>query len=205
MVLAAVAVAASLVVGFVVWRVAMRSVVKARRQVEADRARIDALALDDRLTGLPNKRAFTARFEAELSRAAREYYSVAVVALELDHAAQILETGGAAARDDALVRLADCVQEELRAGDICGRVGESLFAVALVKADAHSAERVLDRMRSGLEDVRVGAGSERVSFSAGVAEFPRHGAEGSAVLRYAQTTLSAARAAGRIISASSSP
>ena len=189
MLVAAVAVAASLVAGFVVWRIAMRSVVKARRQVEAERKRVEALALEDPLTRLPNKRAFTARFEAELSRAAREYYSVAVVALELD--------GSRENADEALVQLASHVLDELRGGDLCARMEGAQITLALVRADAHAAERVLTRVRAALDAAQACPGAEPPTFSAGIAEFPRHGAEGEALLRCARATLSVARAAGR--------
>ena len=48
----------------------------------AERAQFEALAHEDPLTGLPNKRAFDDRLDAELRRAAREYYPVALVVLD---------------------------------------------------------------------------------------------------------------------------
>ena len=71
-----------------------------------ERAAFEALAHEDPLTGLPNKRAFDTRFETELRRAAREYYPVALVVLDLDHFKQINDTRGHDAGDRVLAEAA---------------------------------------------------------------------------------------------------
>ena len=162
-----------------------------------ERAAFEALAHEDPLTGLPNKRAFDTRFETELRRAAREYYPVALVVLDLDHFKQINDTWGHPVGDEALVRLAHHIEAELRAGDICGRVGGDEFVLALVRADAHSAERVLGRLDGALEDVAVGPAGERLAFSAGIAEFPRHATEREQLVRCADAALYWGKGHGR--------
>jgi diguanylate cyclase (GGDEF)-like protein len=178
MLIAAVAVVASVMAGFVVWRLSRRSLAEARREAQAERERLEGLALEDPLTRLPNRRALEDRLDGELSRAAREYYPVAVVELAVT---------GAGASGEALARLARHVQAELRAGDICGRTGDSRLTIALVRADAAAAERVLERLRSALG----GVGAERLTFGAGIAEFPRHGNDREAVMRCARSALGA--------------
>ncbi len=109
-----------------------------------------AMALEDPLTGLPNKRAFNDRLEAELGRAAREFYPVSVVAIDLDKFKQINDTWGHAVGDEALKKLARELQRQLRAGDLCGRLGGDEFMLALVRADAATAEHVLRRIYDAL-------------------------------------------------------
>src|SRR4051794_13545598 len=145
-----------------------------KRRLAAEREQFEALAHEDPLTGMPNKRAFHDRLDAELRRAAREYYPVAVVVMDLDRFKQINDTWGHAVGDEALVKLSHHITAELRAGDIAGRMGGDEFTIALVRADAHSAERVLKRLRDALANVKVGPAGERLNFSAGIAEFPRH-------------------------------
>jgi diguanylate cyclase (GGDEF)-like protein/putative nucleotidyltransferase with HDIG domain len=198
MVLAALAaLAASLIAGFAVWRIAMRRLVRIERTMAEDRAQFEALAHEDPLTGMPNKRAFDDRLDTELRRAAREYYPVAVVALDLDRFKQINDTWGHAVGDEALVKLARHIEAEMRAGDICGRIGGDEFVVALVRADAHSAERVLGRLRAAVEQVSVGPAGERLGFSAGIAEFPRHASARGQLLRCADAALYWGKANGR--------
>jgi diguanylate cyclase (GGDEF)-like protein len=193
----AAALGAASIAGFVVWRLGVRRMVRAEERMAADRAQFEALAHEDPLTGLPNKRAFDDRFETELRRAAREYYPVALVALDLDCFKQINDTWGHPVGDEALVKLAQHIEAELRAGDICGRVGGDEFLLALVRADAHSAERVLGRLRRALENVTIGPAGERLGFSAGIAEFPRHSASREQLLRCADSALYWGKANGR--------
>src|SRR5919202_2027520 len=168
-----------------------------KRRLAAERAQFEALAHEDPLTGLPNKRAFDTRLDTELRRAAREYYPVALVVLDLDRFKQLNDTWGHPVGDEALVRLAQYIEAELRAGDLCGLVGGDEFVLALVRADAHSAERVLGRLRRALEDVTVGPAGERLAFSAGIAEFPRHAIEREQLVRCADAALYWGKTYGR--------
>src|SRR3954447_18950735 len=162
-----------------------------------ERAQFEALPHEDALTGLPNKRAFHDRLDAEMGRAAREYYPVAVVVLDLDRFKQINDTWGHAVGDEALVKLSKAVQAELRAGDFAGRMGGDEFTLALVRADAHSAERVLNRLRDALGRMTVGPAGEHLGFSAGIAEFPRHARNRDDVLQCADIALYWGKADGR--------
>jgi diguanylate cyclase (GGDEF)-like protein/putative nucleotidyltransferase with HDIG domain len=197
MVVLAIALAASLTAGCLVWRLAVLRLARMERRMAQDRAQFEALAHEDPLTGVPNKRAFDDRLDAELSRAEREYYPVAVVVLDLDRFKQINDTWGHAVGDEALRVFARHVDAELRAGDMCGRLGGDEFALALVRADAHSAERVLGRLRDALEEVTVGPAGERLGFSAGIAEFPRHAGAREQLLRCADAALYWGKASGR--------
>jgi diguanylate cyclase (GGDEF)-like protein len=193
----AVAAAASLVAGLLVWRLALRPVERMKEELDAEREQFETLAHEDALTGLPNKRAFHDRLDAELGRAAREYYPVAVVVMDLDRFKQINDTWGHAVGDEALVKLSAAVQAELRAGDFAGRLGGDEFALALVRADAHSAERVLNRLRDSLTKVSVGPAGEHLGFSAGISEFPRHARNRDDLLQCADTALYWGKADGR--------
>jgi diguanylate cyclase (GGDEF)-like protein len=197
MLLAAIALGAALVAGCVAWRIGVVAMRRMESRMAAERAQFEALAHEDSLTGLPNKRAFDTRLDTELRRAAREYYPVAIVVLDLDRFKQINDTWGHAVGDEALVKLAHHIEAELRAGDICGRLGGDEFVLALVRADAHSAERVLGRLRQALEAVTVGPAGEHLAFSAGIAEFPRHAAGRETLLRCADTALYWGKANGR--------
>ena len=193
----AVALAASLIAGLIVWRVAARPVEQMKQRLDDERAQFEALAHEDPLTGLPNKRAFHDRLDDELGRAAREYYPVSVVVMDLDRFKQINDTWGHAVGDEALVKLSKQVQAELRAGDFAGRMGGDEFTIALVRADAHSAEKVLNRLREALTKVTVGPAGEHLGFSAGIAEFPRHARNRDDLIQCADSALYWGKADGR--------
>src|SRR3954453_2078440 len=117
------ALAAALIAGSAAWRLGVRRTRRIEARMAAERAAFEALAHEESLTGLPNKRAFDGRLDTELRRGAREYYPVALVVLALDRFKQINDTWGHPVGDEALVRLAQHIEAELRAGDICGRGG----------------------------------------------------------------------------------
>ncbi|GAC1323856.1 MAG: hypothetical protein NVSMB25_20760 [Thermoleophilaceae bacterium] len=193
----ALASAAALFAGLLVWRLVFVPFTRMKARLASERAQFEALAHEDPLTGLPNKRAFNDRLEAELRRAEREYYPVAIVVLDLDRFKQINDSWGHAVGDEALIALAAHIEAELRAGDICGRMGGDEFTIALVRADAQSADRVLARLRLALTSAKIGPAGESIHFSAGISEFPRHGSDRDTLVVAADSALYWGKANGR--------
>ena len=178
-------------------RFGLRRLAKLADAMTSGHQSLEAMALEDPLTGLPNKRAFNDRLEAELGRAAREYYPVSIVAMDLDRFKQINDTYGHGVGDEALKKLSRELQRQLRAGDLCGRLGGDEFMLALVRADTATAEKVLQRIKDSLAGVEVGPGRQKLKFSAGIAEFPRHSTEMETVINQADAALYWGKAHGR--------
>jgi HD-GYP domain-containing protein (c-di-GMP phosphodiesterase class II) len=76
-------------------------------------------------------------------------------------------------------------------------MGGDEFTIALVRADAHSAEKVLNRLREALTKVTVGPAGEHLGFSAGIAEFPRHARNRDDLIQCADSALYWGKADGR--------
>jgi len=148
----------------------------------------DALleALKDPLTGLLNHRAFQERLAEELRRAERGEYPVALVAIDLDDFKSI-NGAGHAVGDEALRAVAAALREELRAGDVCGRVGGDEFMLALIDADVGTADVIVERIRA-----RVDA-----AFSAGIVAYPRHGTGQDELLHLAHGAMYWAKSHGK--------
>jgi diguanylate cyclase (GGDEF)-like protein len=158
----------------------------------------DALleALKDPLTGLLNHRAFQERLAEELRRAARRGYPVSVVALDLDDFKAINGALGHAVGDEALRTVADALRDELRAGDVCGRVGGDEFMLALIDADVGTADVIVDRVRERVAAERLGTG-QRLGVSAGIVSYPRHGTVQDELLHLAQGAMYWAKSHGK--------
>jgi diguanylate cyclase (GGDEF)-like protein len=152
----------------------------------------DALleAAKDPLTGLLNHRAFQERLAEELKRAERGEYPVAVVSLDLDDFKTINSSLGHAGGDDALRAIAAALRDELRAGDVCGRVGGDEFGLALIDADVGVADLIVDRVRD-----RVAG--ESLGVSAGIVSFPRHGTSQDELLHLAAGAMYWAKSHGK--------
>ncbi|MFZ5581682.1 MAG: diguanylate cyclase [Pseudomonadota bacterium] len=120
------------------------------------------LATVDTLTGLNNRSRFLDQGEAEITRTRRLGRSVAVLMLDVDHFKRINDTHGHGAGDVALKIVAAIIARELRAIDICGRLGGEEFAVMLPETDGQGAMQAAERLRQAVaqEKVRVAEGVE---------------------------------------------
>lgn len=165
--------------------------------LEQTYGRLEQLALEDSLTGLANHRAFRDRLHAELERARREVYDVAIVAIDIDCFKQVNDTWGHAVGDEALRMIAQAIRAEVRPSDICGRIGGDEFVLALPRTDAHGAETLVARLDEAVSVLRCGPEATRLSISAGIAEFPRHASDRTEILRLADAALYRAKREGR--------
>jgi len=114
-------------------------------------------ALEDPLTKLRNRRAFTQSATGELKRAGRDNTPVAVVLMDLDKFKLVNDTYGHDVGDTVLKHFSKMLRKHLRSGDIIGRIGGEEFAVVLTRStDGEKAFKILDRMRSIVADTPCG-------------------------------------------------
>jgi diguanylate cyclase (GGDEF)-like protein len=162
------------------------------RMVRQELAR---LALHDPLTGLPNRRAWTARAAKSLLDAAGSTTPVSVAVLDIDHFKRVNDTLGHGAGDRVLVELARALRERCPDGGLLARLGGEEFALL-----APGVPR--DRLRETTEQVRMAAGSVLaeglgpISMSAGAVTWAG-GEDTEALLARADRALYRAKAAGR--------
>jgi diguanylate cyclase (GGDEF)-like protein len=102
----------------------------------------------DVLTGLNNRRAFTAAARALMQLAAREKSQVAMLVIDLDHFKDINDGHGHSVGDAMLAHVADLMRAALRRSDICGRLGGDEFAVLLPNATPDAAHAVAEKIRA---------------------------------------------------------
>jgi diguanylate cyclase (GGDEF)-like protein len=148
----------------------------------ADQARRDPL------TGLLNHQAFSDVLATELDRAQRYDHGLTLIFLDLDGFKQINDTLGHVEGDRVLHRVGDVALAMLRGSDVAGRMGGDEFAVLLLEADRHAADRFLRRFREGLgELIARGELPPEFEFSAGCAHFPSDAPDAEALLRLADS------------------
>jgi diguanylate cyclase (GGDEF)-like protein len=148
----------------------------------ADQARRDAL------TGLLNHQAFSDVLAAELERAERYGHGVTLVFVDLDGFKEINDALGHVEGDRVLHRVGDAAQAVLRGSDVAGRMGGDEFAVLLLEADKHAADRFLRRFRATLSELEARRElPEGFSFSAGAAHYPSEAADADTLVRLADS------------------
>lgn len=108
-----------------------------RAEIEALRQRAEAaeaLADYDVLTPVLNRRGFTAAMTRIMAYSTRHKVPAVLLYLDLDGFKRINDSLGHAAGDAALVRVAELLQDNVRATDAVGRLGGDEFGVLLLNA-----------------------------------------------------------------------
>lgn len=136
-------------------------------------ARIRELATRDELTGLNNRRQMLELMEHQITRSERTGESFSVCLIDLDLFKRVNDTWGHAAGDEVLRRFAAVAIDVLRDSDRIARWGGEEFLVLLPATPACQAVVSLQRLREAQKASApiAGAPGERITFSAGLAEF----------------------------------
>jgi len=170
-------------------------ITEAKQQEE----RIQHLAYHDVLTGLPNRTLVFDRLAHGLAHAQRAKSLLAVMFLDLDRFKTINDTLGHWAGDQLLRQVAARLQQVLRAEDTVARLGGDEFLVVLedlpeISQVAHVADKIL---RAHEQPFDLNGQELHVTVSLGIAIYPRDAADAQTLLKYADTALYKAKAAGR--------
>ena len=131
-----------------------------RKNAEAQRnallEQLEHLALTDALTGLPNRRAFDLEAERLMAHARREKWPATMGMVDVDWFKRINDQHGHPAGDALLKVVAQKIQQVIRSGDLCGRIGGDEFGLLLPHATLQQAAIVAERIRSVIaEPVRT--------------------------------------------------
>lgn len=155
----------------------------------------------DGLTGLANRRRFSAMLDTWLSEVSEEGSKMALLILDLDHFKTINDRYGHAAGDVCLRTFAEQLQQAFPAQtELVARLGGEEFGVLLRDASLDEAIRRAEAFRRRFAEhaLPLGDGIFHSSVSIGVAEFdPRRDARGDTLYHSADAALYRAKAAGR--------
>ncbi|WP_256752893.1 bifunctional diguanylate cyclase/phosphodiesterase [Mesorhizobium sp. Mes31] len=167
-----------------------------RRRAAEEEAR--ALAFEDTLTGLPNRRQFDAALRAALAAPPGADAVHAVFMLDLNGFKRINDLHGHPVGDEALVQTAIRLRKAIRDGDMVARLGGDEFAVlARHLAGAEAAATLALRMIEALKDpVHTDSGEHSIGAGIGIALTPDDGVEAETLLRKADVALYRAKAVG---------
>jgi len=154
--------------GSVIHWIAIERDITARKAQEQETAR---LAMEDHLTGLPNRRAAEARLQVEFSRARREGSVFAIALMDVDRFKLVNDQHGHQAGDLALIHLAKLLARNMRGGDWIARWGGEEFLACLHALDARGAMIAGERARKLVrgEPVKLPQGDLSLTISAGIA------------------------------------
>lgn len=162
----------------------------------AQRGAVGDGALNDALTGLPNRRALAAQFEDWCGRAHAGQLRFGLVVVDVDGFRRIVERHSYAAGDAVLRELASIVRGSVRGNDFAARLGGDTFVLLLADSEGGVARTVVERLLAAVRAVQwQGVGEATVTVSAGLAESIDFGDSGE-LWRRAEDALLAAKTAG---------
>lgn len=147
----------------------------------ARRARaLTKLMVEDGLTGLLKHTKIKELLAQEVSRSKRENTPLSFVMIDIDHFKEVNDQYGHMAGDHVIKSLARLLRQRLRKSDHIGRYGGEEFALILPGSGATTSMKVVNKLRTSLEELRFLHGEQAfsVTFSAGIATSPPYeGAE----------------------------
>ena len=160
---------------------------------------LEALALNDPLTGLANRRLLSDRMSVTLAHARRNKSSMAVVYLDLDGFKQINDTLCHGAGDTLLKMVAERLLATVRAADTVARVGGDEFMIALwhVSGTDDAATVALKVIEAVSQPYGIEGHTVSITTSAGVSIYPVHGEDADTLIKSADLALYAAKHAGK--------
>ncbi|WP_230501885.1 GGDEF domain-containing protein [Janthinobacterium sp. FW305-128] len=156
-------------------------------------------AMRDHLTGLYNRRHFETCLNAILHEADADA-PVAIAIIDLDFFKRVNDTYGHNFGDEVLIQFARLVEGQLRGSDMVCRYGGEEFCLLLREADSLIAAHKIDDIAARYRQLLIQQAPHSLTgctFSAGIAEYPRHGAGRHELLMRADSALYAAKQAGR--------
>ncbi len=151
-----------------------------------------ALAREDALTGLLNRRGFIEAAERELARSRRTGEAVAFAFLDLDDFKTINDTEGHEAGDAVLRDMAAVCLTTMRSVDLTSRMGGDEFAFCLPGVTREGAQRAVDRLRENAT-----AQPHLPGFSLGLAYFEEPPLTLDAAMHEVDRAMYRAKAAGK--------
>jgi diguanylate cyclase (GGDEF)-like protein len=139
--------------------------------------RLQHLALNDTLTGLPNRMYFSDHLDHEIGRADDET-RIAVIVIDLDRFKEINDLRGHAAGDEALKTVGRRLNRLLRDGEFAARLGGDEFAAVKRFKDQKELLELVERLETALfEPLQVEDFELTTGASIGVAVYPHDGTD----------------------------
>jgi diguanylate cyclase (GGDEF)-like protein len=160
---------------------------------------LEALALNDPLTGLANRRLLADRMSMALVHAHRNSSAMAVVYLDLDGFKQINDTLGHGTGDVLLKMVAERLLATVREEDTVARLGGDEFILALwhVTGIEYAASVAARAIKALSQPYCIEGTDVSITSSAGVSIYPDHGKDADTLMKSADAALYEAKRTGK--------
>lgn len=161
-------------------------------------------ALEDALTGIPNKRKFNKILEKEWARGTRNDRPLSLIMVDIDYFKEYNDSHGHEEGDQVLKTVAKTIQDvgPRRPADLAARYGGEEFVVILPETENEGAFKVAERIRKSVKEQKISHKDSKVddviTISLGVAtDVPTNTGNPVELVRNADRALYEAKNNGR--------
>jgi len=113
--------------------------------------KLNDLASNDALTGLPNRRTFYSQLEYSLSLKARQQQELSLIFVDIDDFKLVNDSHGHDVGDDVLINIAATLKSTIRHTDFIARWGGEEFIILLIDTRLQDAQLIAEQLRKNVE------------------------------------------------------
>lgn len=159
---------------------------------------LEALAANDVLTNLPNRREGERQARLQVALAKRNEQPLCLAIIDLDHFKNINDLFGHQKGDDVLVFVANIFQKTLRTTDLIYRWGGEEFVIVFPNTDFKHVENIADKLHTAFREAPwESIGVPPMTFSMGASCYPCIDADFDTLVKHADTAVYLAKEQGR--------
>lgn len=160
--------------------------------------KIEHMAYHDDLTGLANRKLFSDRLGAALSKAEENRANLVVLFIDLDNFKLINDRNGHDIGDEVLVKVANNLKEITKPDHLFARIGGDEFAGFLSCVNHADIDAAVIRVKQAIEGIcETQMHSFNISTSIGVTIYPNDNADSDILVRHADQALYEAKEQGK--------
>ena len=127
---------------------------------------LTALALNDPLTGLLNRRGLEFSMQTILAKAVREKSCISAIAIDIDFFKKINDTYGHDGGDEILKLIGQKLAKSPRASDVCCRLGGEEFVILIPETKMADAVNIAERIRKMVEKTELSLNDNIIKITA---------------------------------------
>ena len=160
---------------------------------------VQQLAITDGLTGLLNHKEFQRRLSEHIEYSKRYHYTISLLMIDIDYFKKFNDTYGHQVGDHVLKAVAEAIQSQIRAVDVCARYGGEEFAVILRDDDVSHPLALAERIRATVYayPFKHDGKQSKLSVSIGIGRYPKDAANAEDLIKRADEALYTAKDTGR--------